>query len=457
MTESIRIHFLGTSDGTPMLEQNCSANVFEFNGSCWMIDAGDGAESALQRQGICAADLEALLVTHWHCDHYYGAPAVLSRMRNKCAYLPVPESFGDKFSAALSVFHDVNFEARPLQFHRLVPGMELNLSHVSVKTYENAHMSPALSPELRTQFYSLSLECRTPGGKRILFSGDLGGHAYEVNFWKLLEEPADLLVLEGAHLLPLHKLLEKLHGKPIRNLIFTHIWRRGVCPEKLIAEFTAGLNIPVYAATDGDYAEFHDEKMSLHPRNELATSMRPESYFSLAERSRRFQAEGIPLRWKCIGPFPNLQRNGEYIGLNLDPENRLLADANKDCSGTYTSADGQKIGWLEMTAEELFPDGMLPMTHYFPGSDVVNYAVTDLEIARDGNYTVLWSCDAGCRMLLDGKEILFFPRKQDAVKDARSFPLPLTRGTRRLIVIQDTRKGGYGIFFRIVPDINGRK
>ena len=455
--EKVRIHFIGTSDGFPMLEENCSACVFERNGAFWMIDAGDGAETGLQRQGIRTGDLEALVVTHWHNDHYYGAPAILSQMKKKRAYLPVPEAFGETFASFLRVFHDVNQAAAPLEFHRLTPGMEMNFAGVAVRSFETAHMSPALSPENRTQFCAHSLECRTPEGKRILFSGDLGSHVHELNFWKLPEEETDLLVLEGAHILPLHKVIARLRDKPIRHLVFTHIWRRGIRPERLVREFSQALGIPVYAAIDGDYAEFHDKEMTFHHRVELASAMPPDACFSAEARVERFRSEGIPLRWKCIGPFPNPKIDGEYVGLKQDPENRLLADADKECSGSYLSADGEKITWLTMTAEDFFPDGMLPLCHFFPGANAVNYAVTDLEITHTGTYTVLWSCDAACRMRMDGKDILYYPRKQNAVKDDRSFEIELTRGRHRLVVIQDTREGGYGVYFRIVPKENGRR
>jgi ribonuclease Z len=42
-----------------------------------MIDAGVGALAQLRRTGVDPAELDTILITHWHFDHFLGLPALL--------------------------------------------------------------------------------------------------------------------------------------------------------------------------------------------------------------------------------------------------------------------------------------------------------------------------------------------------------------------------------------------
>lgn len=76
----LKIHFLGTSSGTPTRQRNVSGLAIRRSTSpAWfLVDAGEGTQHQLQKAGLSLHDLAAICITHVHGDHCYGLPGLLA-------------------------------------------------------------------------------------------------------------------------------------------------------------------------------------------------------------------------------------------------------------------------------------------------------------------------------------------------------------------------------------------
>ena len=451
MSEVLRFHFLGTSAGYITRDSNNVSTLMESgSGKTVLFDAGSGVRNALLRQGFDQKEIGELLISHAHGDHLLGLYSVMEGMTADArVYLPLPEKLLPPAVDALRVFQDCREPFAPPQLFPLRPGMEIACAcGATVRAHINDHLWMHLPEEFRTDYPSLSFEIFS-GGRRILLSGDLGTQANETHFWKLLEEPCDLLILEAAHILPMERMLRRLKDAKIGCLVFTHIFRKVISDEKITEYFSRHLSIPFHTARDGDWIELSGTEFHYGHRDEFPGAMKEIHIFTPEEKEQFCRKHGFPCRWKTIGPFPNPKINGEYAGLRLDPENRLLSDAMTSCSGTYTDLEGNPVRWREIGPETMTPEGLLPFSWIYCGSEMTCYGVTDVEMKREGDYELLWGSDDGCRILIDGKEEVFDPFKRGAVRDQNRKRIHLTKGIHRVIVIVDSRKGGWGIYFRI--------
>lgn len=71
------IEFLGTGSARPTKCRNVSSLIVHHSSGSFLFDCGDGT----LRQLLCSelarpSRIEAVFITHLHCDHFYGLPAV---------------------------------------------------------------------------------------------------------------------------------------------------------------------------------------------------------------------------------------------------------------------------------------------------------------------------------------------------------------------------------------------
>ncbi len=88
----IEITFLGTGCMQPTKERNHSAIVLKYKNETILMDCGEGTQRQMRIAGIKPTNITKLLISHWHGDHVFGIPGLLSTMG------------ADQFPKKLSVF-----------------------------------------------------------------------------------------------------------------------------------------------------------------------------------------------------------------------------------------------------------------------------------------------------------------------------------------------------------------
>ncbi len=76
----IDITFLGTSCMQPTKTRNHSSFLLQFNTENILFDCGEGTQRQLRIAGLKPAKITRLLISHWHGDHVFGIPGLLSSM-----------------------------------------------------------------------------------------------------------------------------------------------------------------------------------------------------------------------------------------------------------------------------------------------------------------------------------------------------------------------------------------
>ena len=79
---AVKVHFLGTSSGSPSKQRNMSATAVSFDTTkAWLlVDCAEGTQHALLHSNLSLHHLEAICISHLHGDHCYGLPGLLSSM-----------------------------------------------------------------------------------------------------------------------------------------------------------------------------------------------------------------------------------------------------------------------------------------------------------------------------------------------------------------------------------------
>ena len=67
---------MGTSASVPSAARGTSATLIARGGARWLVDCGEGTQRQLLRSGLGLTDLDAILLTHLHGDHFLGLPGI---------------------------------------------------------------------------------------------------------------------------------------------------------------------------------------------------------------------------------------------------------------------------------------------------------------------------------------------------------------------------------------------
>jgi ribonuclease Z len=134
------VTFIGTAASVPTASRGTSATLVVRGGSRVLIDCGEGTQRQFLRSGLGLLDLDAILLTHLHGDHYLGLPGLLKtyglRARTEPLTIAGPPGLAALLGALQGVIGRLPFTLEVLEVQ---PGRVLSLDGASWEAFPTRH------------------------------------------------------------------------------------------------------------------------------------------------------------------------------------------------------------------------------------------------------------------------------------------------------------------------------
>jgi len=220
---------LGVGDGWPCTDRNHSAFVYRLGDTTVLIDAGEPVCRAYKLSGLGFDELDAVVLSHLHADHFGGLLMLLQgmwvegRKKDLDVYLPGdavrPVDALLKQAALSKPLLPYNLRLKPLRAGKPVRIGKIRITPIAGTHLDELEKRRGIKPRHRLVAYLFLIEY---GQIRIAHSSDLGSPD---DLLPLLDEPLDLLVCELAHFTP-QQICAALEGRPIKRVLFVHLARK---------------------------------------------------------------------------------------------------------------------------------------------------------------------------------------------------------------------------------------
>lgn len=216
--------FVGTSDAFGAGGRRQSAVLVRGDRGTLLMDCGATTTMGLDELGVTRDEVDTILVSHFHGDHFGGIPffllaAIYEDRRRRPLVIAGPPDIEQRVHAladAMGYGLDGREIGFPLRFREVPPGSEHELGPASVSSFETRHQL-----EAHPHGYRINLGTRT-----VVYSGDTGW------FPELprLTAGADLFACECTLFeteldfhLSLRQLLEHRHRFDVGHMMLTHL------------------------------------------------------------------------------------------------------------------------------------------------------------------------------------------------------------------------------------------
>lgn len=228
----MRIITIGTSHGDPTLTRNQTCNLLETKGRYYLIDAGEGVNNYLVRNGLRPSMLRGIFITHMHIDHTSALPGlILQAMKYRWkdegidleVQLPeasaiTPLASWIKCNARSNNFNGVHFDC-----YR--DNGVYDDGFIKVTSYPTNHLLPLEDGLTRSHSFLIEAE-----GKKVLFTGDVSCDDKYRDFPAKAAEGCDLVFSEIVHYKPEYA-VEVLSNVKFKELVFVHVGNKWQTPE----------------------------------------------------------------------------------------------------------------------------------------------------------------------------------------------------------------------------------
>lgn len=117
---------LGTAGAVPTPERALTATLIRRGSERILIDCGEGTQRQLMRAGAGLQQVDLVLLTHFHADHYLGLPGMLKTWdlwgRTEPIHIYGPKGMGAMVPMFKRIIGATGFE---IAYHEVAPGFSL--------------------------------------------------------------------------------------------------------------------------------------------------------------------------------------------------------------------------------------------------------------------------------------------------------------------------------------------
>ena len=149
-----------------------AAYLLEAPGSRLLLDCGATVLTAMKRLGLSTEDIDAVVVSHLHGDHFAGLPFlfleyIYNQPRRRPLVVAGPPGTRERVQAAFQAMYR-ELSARPMPFEvvyrEMQPDQPIEIASCRVQPFRVPHQEKEISLGIRLEI----------GGRSLLYSGDSG-------------------------------------------------------------------------------------------------------------------------------------------------------------------------------------------------------------------------------------------------------------------------------------------
>ena len=167
---AMRLTCLGTSDAFGTGGRHCAGYLVETPGARILLDAGPSVLSGLARNDKQAEEIDAIVVSHLHGDHFGGIPFLLLKATfetprtRPLAIVGPPDTESRIRELYRAYYRDASDEPTtfPLRFIEAQAARPFEFADLRIETFDVPHVRSGRSHGFRA----------SAGGRSIVYSGD---------------------------------------------------------------------------------------------------------------------------------------------------------------------------------------------------------------------------------------------------------------------------------------------
>lgn len=243
----VSVTVLGSGDAFATAGRSQSGYLVRAGNTCILMDAGPDVLGSLKRKHLDPADIDMIVISHLHGDHYGGIPFLMLEYMyesplDRKIHIVGPRNLESRCWRMMKLaypHYDVDGIRHKLNFIEIAPHQPLRLGAMNLTAIRSIHTNPDVS---------LSLKLRL-AGRTIVYSGDTGWNEELVPF----AEGADLFICECTYYesshLAFHMNYPQLAANrdrfKVKRMVLTHLGREVIAhkPELKMQLASDGMKI----------------------------------------------------------------------------------------------------------------------------------------------------------------------------------------------------------------------
>jgi len=141
----LSVLFLGTAGAAPSAHRGAPGHLVRRGGDRILVDCGEGTQRQLLRSGVGLVEVDDILITHCHADHFLGLPGMLKTFALRGREVPL-RLYGPPGLRGLMATLDAVMGRLPyrLELQELRPGTDIERDGYVIAAFATDHGVPSL-------------------------------------------------------------------------------------------------------------------------------------------------------------------------------------------------------------------------------------------------------------------------------------------------------------------------